>query len=314
MNRIAKEYSLVALITLAIVEAALRYYGYPSNAQKPVSLEGAFVSDATLGWRHNPGSRSYASPEHPGATFTVTFTNSAERLRLRKTRPKSDSLAAHSSRDSDLMTEIHPDGSYKRSYPSTTSTTMERVDMAPTNPSCECGNSPPEILGRKDSAVVYGFADFHTTRNIKTPLGQRTWDSQGTFPFCDADGCSSWSGKDMSSPWLHAPRLTRLFSIAENALDTIRAHEALKHSDEVTQAILLAMQKEMIAHSTRLVIAPVVTLPQSWLTFFKEHQFEVASCVSPAMNQSELHLSDGHPNARWTDLYTDCLARHIAHE
>jgi hypothetical protein len=118
----------------------------------------------------------------------------------------------------------------------------------------------------------------------------------------------------MASPWLRVLRQTRIFSLAENALDTIRAHEALKHSDEVTQEILLAMQKEMIAHSTRLVIAPVVTLPQSWLTFFKEHQFEVASCVSPAMNQSELHLSDGHPNARWTDLYTDCLASHIAHQ
>jgi len=155
--------------------------------------------------------------------------------------------------------------------------------------------------------IIYGFADFHATRNIKNPLSQRNRGHQEVFPFCDAHGCGVWSGKEMG----RATRASSFLALVEDAWDKTGVWFRLGQARLVTERLLEIMRDEARAQGLRFLIAPVVQPDHSWRSFLSQGGFEVSECVTAEMNQAEFHLPDGHPNARWTDRYSECLARYI---
>jgi hypothetical protein len=72
------------------------------------------------------------------------------------------------------------------------------------------------------------------------------------------------------------------------------------------------MRDEARLAGNRLVVAPVTPLSSAWSSFFADHGFDVVSCVPAEQGTTPLLLPDGHPNALWSERFSECLARYVA--
>jgi hypothetical protein len=165
------------------------------------------------------------------------------------------------------------------------------------------------------AVVIYGFADFHAPRNVKTPCIQKRFgDTEDAdkitevYPICDDYGCTVWRGASMEEWW----RRSRFLSLVGNAWDAVFAITQPGLAERVTDRILVQMKDEAASRATRLIIAPVTVLSARWRDFFARNGFEVVECVSSEMSNPEHLQADSHPNERWATKYAGCLAHHLA--
>lgn len=161
---------------------------------------------------------------------------------------------------------------------------------------------------------VYGFADFHAIRNIKNPFFQRVFGreggaegARGVYPVCDESRCFTWDGASVHQWW----RISRLLNLVAHGWESAWFvwHQPLAR--RVTEGLLVAMSDEAREGGNRLIIAPVTELSDTWRVFFAERGFEVVSCVPEGEDSAGLLLDDGHPNARWTESFSECLAKYL---
>lgn len=156
--------------------------------------------------------------------------------------------------------------------------------------------------------VVYGFADFHSVRDIKNPLHQYYITTPGIFPYCDEQGCQTWEGRAAG----RLRRALRIFGVLEDALDALRLMWRRELARRVTLRLVRQMSTAVSERGGKLIIAPVSLNDTSWLTDFRNAGIPVVMCDSETLHQKEYQLEDGHPNARWTEAYSECLARELA--
>jgi hypothetical protein len=156
--------------------------------------------------------------------------------------------------------------------------------------------------------VVYGFADFHSVRDIKNPLHHYYTTTPGIFPYCDEQGCQTWEGRAEGQ----LRRALRIFGVIEDAVDSASLMWRRDFARKVTLRIVRQMSSAVSERGGTLIIAPVSLDDTSWLTDFRNAGIPVVMCDSETLHQRGYHLEDGHPNARWTEEYSECLAKALA--
>ena len=299
------------LISLAAWELFLILVNYPRNSVPPFPPSASFAPHATRGWQHREGSHTLVRVESPlSSPFNVTYLPDGRRRSSEHDRADNPPLIllgcsftegfGLSDRDTfawmlqEKLATYHVENWGVSGYGTIHSLLLLRslANRAPLH---------------RPGVVVYGFAPFHATRNVKNPLVQRTWEEPFTFPICDEVACSSWSGRKMGS----LLESSRLISLMENAWDS--AYQATIHAAaaRVTERLILDMAREAASQGMRFVVAPVTDLPPAWQAFFKSHNLEVVTCAGTEIACPEYHQPDGHPNEKWSAHFSSCLAEHL---
>lgn len=302
---------LVLFLSALMGEGLVRLLQYPSNAVEPMYLPQAVVGDPILGWRHRPGVYRYVMPGPAvSETFRVTYEKDGQRVTSEERSAKGVPLRllgcsfveGFGLDDVDTfawkLQERLPQYSV-RNYGVGGFGTYQSLLMLRQLP-----RNDERLL---DSIVVYGFAAFHTYRNIPNSLIQRSWRGSGIFPVCDDAGCRMEQGKSMDAAWRHSHAL----SLFENAMDSLYQITLREKGERVTERLIIDMKHEAAIRKDRFIIAPVTALEGRWRMFFKKQEIEVIECVSPLMKNSEYLLPDGHPNQMWAEVYAKCLADYL---
>lgn len=162
-----------------------------------------------------------------------------------------------------------------------------------------------ESGNRNRTLVVYGFADFHAIRNVKNPLHHFYSTAPRPFPYCDEAGCGTWEGRAPGE----IRRFSRVFALIEDAVDSAYLLYRRDLARKVTMRLLREMSTFVADSGGKFVIAPVSLDDTSWLAEFEQAGIPVVMCDSETLHREEYRLEDGHPNARWTDDFSRCLAK-----
>ncbi len=299
---------LIAKILFAcgVAELLLFVLGYRTNSPRDL-VPGAFTVDSELGWRHSPSTRNYQAANGSGPVFTVTF---------REDGSRAVSNDEHLSGPEIILLGC----SFTEGYGLSDSQTFawKLQSLLPARFVKNFGTAGYGTLqsyflerryldahrDRPPAAIVYHFASFHLARNIKNPATQRYWVQPGIFPYCDLEGCSTWSGKPMGplSHW------SRFYSLAENVADGLRLAWQQTDAEQIALKLVKDMKELATERGTRFYAAPVDQDGHHWTELFRQEGIEVLDCDSPMLHEQGFRLSDGHPNERWTEEFSKCLA------
>lgn len=310
-RRVFLDIIIASCLSITMFEVIAAICNYPRNGVQRKPFPGAFTDDPIVGWKHKPGTYRYIE-DNKGSprAFEVTFREDGARFSgaaLNFGRPLVGLLGCSFVEGFGLDNNAALGAQLQKRLPMY-SVENFGVSGYGTYQSLLTFRTIADRYGQMPrSVVVYGFADFHAHRNVVSPLLQRTFQDNGTFPVCDEERCFSWGGKRMDGVW----RMSRTFSLVENALDSILVRRKREHAERVTKKILVELRDETAARGARLVIAPVTSVSATWRDFFTQNSFQVASCFVPDSNDREFRLSDGHPNALWIERYSVCLGDFI---
>ena len=314
LREVALEFGKLA-ICLVLAELALRFAGYDSNPTRG-GVHPGIIGDPVVGWRYKPGRYLFSDATTiPPRQFAATYLENGTRDAGGSGRGTPLALFGCSFMDGygldDRETiawklqEHLPRYDVRNYGVSGYGTYSALLRMR------EVGR---ELKGRADAVMLYGFADFHSSRNIKNPTVQKWWENindgehiKGGYPICEDTGCSVWRGSPINEWW----RRSRLLSLVGNAWDAVLALWQRDVTERVTDRLLVQMKEEAAGRTERLIIAPVTRISARWREFFARNRFEVVECVSSEMSNPEYLQADNHPNDRWATRYADCLARYL---
>ncbi len=286
----------------------------PQNGVQTQHLSGSYQHDQIMGWTHKPGTYQYAdTSDEPARTFQVTYQENGARFSGQSPSPAQrfigllgcSFIEGFGLDDTDTL-----GAQLQKRLPSYSVENFGVAGYGTYQSLLTFRRLANRYAQKHNSVVIYGFAGFHNDRNIKSTLFQRTSEPNAVFPVCDENHCFYWQGKRMNGMW----RMSRILSLVENALDTIRARVKAKYAEAVTKRLLRILKNETDAQGIRLVIAPMTAVDGSFGAFFSENAFEVAPCFLPEFNSNTYRLSDGHPNAHWNKLYSECLRDFISNK
>lgn len=303
---------LCPLIVTALAAEATCWIGnYPSNYRAPQYLPGNSAVTPGFGWRHIPGSHHYSDPdEDPPRNFTATYLDDFSRI----TSSKPDftrtplALVGCSFVEGFGLDDAETSGWKLQSIlPAYSVENFGTSGYGTLQSLFVIRDLPKRYRQTSGSIIVYGFADFHQSRNIRNPGGQRSWTNDGIFPVCDEAGCSVWSGKRMGR-WFQR---SRCLSLLENLWDFLLYQRRADTARTVTERLLSEMKSTVQGMGARFIVAPVTPLSPDWLSFFRSAGIEVATCVPTITNRKQYLLGDGHPKGIWNEEYSRCLARYI---
>ncbi len=313
-TRVIRGFVLVTF-GLVIGEVLLHLFNLPLDrfmGALPHGVEGAVESDPELGWKHRPGSFSVVVAEEAGKLsprFPVTYWTD----RSRATRTSFEHPAAlevlllgcsyvegYLLGDEDTfgwkLQTLAPDVMVSNGGVAGYGTLQSYLEL----------KRPLRQDSRKHrSLVVYGFADFHAFRNIKNPLRQFYTSTPGLFPYCDEAQCQLWEGR----PKGVLRTASRVFALIQDAIDSAYLLQRKDLARKVTMRLLREMSTLVSESGGELVIAPVSLDDTSWLAEFEQAGIPVVMCDSETLHRREYRLVDGHPNARWGEDFSRCLAK-----
>lgn len=295
---------LSVVVGLLSLEIALRIVGYPVARDIDDYMPNVLLRDDELGWRHNPG--KYFFQAEGARPIKVTYWPNG----LRATRE----LPAHDGKEVILLGCSFVDG-FGLSDEDTFAWKLQvhLPDLSVQNLGTAGYGTYQSLLALRRyltqstsiaPVIVYGFADFHTARNIKNALGQRYWRSPAIFPYCDDEHCTSWPGSPQSSGLKAFLRTAALLDAVKDAI-ALRGKVELSH--RVTARLLKEMAETARGRGARLIVAPVFLQDPFWEEELKTLDLEVVRCDKPELSRPEFLLSDGHPNARWSEEFSRCL-------
>lgn len=302
-------------LCLVVAEAALWAFGYdPSIRVSPPNPGVIGVADE--GWIHKPGSYQFSDPFGvPPRTIRYTFLADGTRDSGEAGQGPVVALLGCSFLEGYWLDDTETIGwKLQRELPQRAvknfavrgyGTYLSLLMMRRAVHSGSLGQAP---------TIIYGFADFHAPRNVKNPLLQKIWgsngnqlDGKGQHPVCDDTGCFTWSGAHVFQGLRHS----RLLSLLVRAWESAVFLWQMPVAQRVTERLLLEMKDEARRQGARLIIAPTTPLSEVWKGFFNSHGFEVVWCTPSAEGTQEELLKDGHPNPVWADRFGRCLARHL---
>jgi hypothetical protein len=269
------------------------------------------VATSGLGWRHVPGTFSYIdSVAEPPRKFSVTYLSDYSRITSLKGELDNTPLALTgcSFIEGFGLDDVDTAGWKLQTALPGYSVQNFGTGGYGTYQSLLAIKALPERFRTSPGAVIlYGFADFHAARNIRSSGGQRAWSDEAIFPVCDLNGCGVWSGKRMEG-WL---RRSRAISLLENIVDLVGSVWNSGTARKVTERLVAEMQGTVRAMGARLIIAPVTEIDSEWAAFFRSINAEVVLCAPSIVDPKTYLLGDGHPNARWNEDYSRCIARYL---
>jgi len=299
---------ITVCLSLGTVELLALHSDYPSNGIQRQHLPESIVSDPVVGWKHRPGTYRYVDTSwKPPRVFHVTYRDDGARFCGSpdiSPRPYVGLLGCSFMEGFGLDDTESLGGRLQERLPSYSVENFGVAGYGTYQSLLSFLNFADQYQAQPGSIVVYGFADFHAHRNVKSPLLQRTWQMEGIFPVCDESTCFYWIGKRMSGWW----RMSRTLSLIENSLDTLRMVWNQEIAEKVTERLLIRLRDAVAERGLLLLIAPMTPLNSKWDTFFRTHGFDVAPCFIPDYQSADFRLPDGHPNAKWTERYSECLS------
>jgi len=170
------------------------------------------------------------------------------------------------------------------------------------------GHKPPAV-------VIYGFIDYHEERNV-APAGwlralataSRAGSLSVPFASIGADGTLERHRLDRANSW---PLRSRLASVAlvEDRVLEFRTRGRFEQRREVTDALILELQRVTRDHGSRLLVAILESRPEPKAhvaAFAAQAGIEVVDCTVP--NQELLQVPGySHPDRRINAHWARCI-------
>jgi hypothetical protein len=277
------------------------------NSIKSEVLPGTFVSDPVIGWRHLEGARNYSPTMREAIPFRATFWPLGNRATRIDARPRGkEIILAGCSFVEGLGLGDEQTFAWKlqEKMPEYTITNLGVSGYGTLHSKLAIERYLKQSGNPQPAAIIYGFADFHSDRNVKNRFMQRYWSEPGSFPYCDAEGCRTWSGKAMNNFF----QRSRVYSIIENWLDSRRAQQSPLLMETITIDLIKEMAANAQAANSIFIVAPVSLNDQHWFDHFRQLDIPTINCLTPTMRTKDYTLVGGHPNEKWSETFADCLS------
>lgn len=306
---------------LLIFEISARLAGYqPLGSGAVSSAPGKYDFDAVLGWKPRPGSYCFSH----GRDYTYVqnvWPSGGRATRLREDSPSASEHVVFLG-CSFMFGYGLPDDETLPWYVQEMLPSADVVNLGVEGyGSYQCLLVMEEYIECRATGnvhFVYGFSDFHESRNVSDPRNIQAWARSGSgdsrVPYCTLreDG-SLVRVPPEGYPLLPLREHSCLVSLIEDAYVLARGRERLKHQRAITERLLLVMQETAKSSGADFTILLQDLQPESrefYISFLKRHGLQFID--GERCGDSEgMRLSDGHPNGALNRCWASLVAAEI---
>ncbi len=330
MNKTAKKvasFILALALFLLVLELALRFVGYaPYGGKDPrMDINSAQFFDSVKGWRSSEGSTVKIAFKQNTKPFNETVLSSGKRA----TKIKNSFFQKPEFRKPQL---VFLGCSFMFGFGVSDKDTLpwiiqnEMPEREVINFGTKGYGTYQNLLSMEEVVIkdlknvfIYGFNDFHETRNILYPPIIRNVMRQNELknfyvPYCDLDK----KGELVR----HAPKgfpefplrsSSAIISLIEDIYFSLKTIPYLLKKDRITKLLLIEMNNLAEDNGDKfIVLLQRLSLEKKkeYISFLKDNKIKYIDGVHPKQNEPEMQLSfDSHPNQKmyqyWAKLVVD---------